>query len=486
MYEDVKKQAVGTLKWAAFGQLLARAIQPTILILLARVLSPSEYGVLEIAILVVTLALILQDFGLSRALIQTSSDLRAASNIVFLSNIGFSVIIYSIIALGSPLLANIFEAQEAIPVLRIIGLQIVILAFSTVHMSLAQRELKYQRQFTAQLLGAIAMAVTVIVLVSLGYRIWSFVIASLVGSCVQTATYWITSPWRPSRIFDPQIARKLISFGILVAVEVFLGWLLNYGDNFVIGYFLGVESLGTYALAFNIAVFGLALLINPITSVSFASFSKLKKINSDIQRAFLNIVKVTAIIVIPSVFGLVLLADSIELVVLGGKWTGISPLIQILALSPGLTYLVVMNPEIYKAVGKPEIMPRLLLIVALYSLPTYVVGAQFGIVGFTLARFSVGVLFFPVHVFITARLLHLPFNYIWHASKTPLLAAFGMSAIVYTTLQLIPSSEGVMGWVNLGVLTMLGFATYSLFIFWLDRELARKIVALVRTTFSGS
>lgn len=480
MYEEIKGKATKTLKWATLGQFVARAFQPLVLLILARILDPGEYGILEISILVVMLAQMLQDFGLSRALIQTDSDPQLAANIIFWINLGLSFIIFTILFFTAPAISCFFDEPSATTVIRVAGLQLPILAIGTIQMALAQRELQYQRQFLAHLLGAITMTIFAISMVYIGFGVWSFIIGSLVGSVVQTSAYWIISPWRLSKKADIALARRLISFGFFVTLEVLLGWFFSYGDNLIIGHYLGVNKLGLYALAFNITIFGMGLVINPVISVSFSSFSRLQIERDELIRAFFNVVEFTALLVLPMVVVLIVLAESFTHVVLGENWLAIAPVIRILAISPGLAYMVAMNSEIYKAIGRPDIMPRLLLVVMTYSVPAYIVGAQFGLIGFALSRFSVGVIFLPVHVILASRVLEISPRYIWDAMKTPLFGALGMSLFLVGSQFILLPFDGWLGWVKLIILIASGIGIYTLVIGVVDRQLFRKTLRLVR------
>ena len=362
MYELVRDRAAHTLKWAASGQLLGRAAQPAVLLVMARILKPKDYGLLEISILIIMLGRLLLDMGLSRALIQTRKDQDKAANVVFWSNLLFGIVLYSVIFLTADWIAAFFRNPQVAQILRVSALQLPILSLSVVQMAVAQRRLKYERQFVALAASGLAMVAVTLLLVGLGLGLWAFVYGSLVGAATQAIAYWLIAPWRPSlRSFDYSLAPQLLGFGSLATIELLEGWILNYGDNVVVGRVLGVNAVGTYALAFKIAVFGIGLVMNPILSVAYASFSRLSDDWEKLHRAFINTQQLAAVVGIPLGIGVFLLADQISEVFLQGRWPGIAPIIRILVISPGLTYVLSINPELYRAIGRTDIMPRLLL-----------------------------------------------------------------------------------------------------------------------------
>lgn len=480
MYYIIRERATRAVKWSALGQWTMRAIQFLLLLLMARTLHPSEYGIFEITFLLLTLAQILQDFGLSRALIQTEADEDRAANIMFWVNILFSLAAFGLISTFAPSIASFFGEASATPFIRVAALQLIILSFRSVQLALAQRQLEYQRQFRAELLGSVATAIIAVGFLLAGFRLWAFIYGLVIGAIIQTSAYWLISPWRPSFKFKTDISRSLLGFGGLAAAEAFQGWLINYGDNLIVGFFLGVENLGLYALAFNIAVFSFSAVLQPVSSVAYASFSSLKSDTAELRRAFLNLLRYLALLILPTGVGLALVADLIADIVLAGRWPGITPLIQLIVLFPGISHLLILNPELYRAVGRPDIMPKLLLVTLLYSLPAYIVGAQFGLLGVILARISVTLIFFPVHVVLVSRFLKLKLNQLWDCVKIPLFATLIMAIIIFGLLSGMGRSEGLLGWVQLAFLVLFGGGLYGFFLWLMDRDLLKKVFRLTK------
>lgn len=482
MYINIRDRATRAAKWSVLGQWTTRAVQFLLLIFMARVLSPGEYGIFELVVLVLTLAQILQDFGLSRALIQTQLEINLASNIIFWANIILSIIVYAIIALLSPSVAQLFSEETVAPVLRIASLQLIFLSFRSVHLAQAHRRLLYQQQFLAEICGSVALVLSVIVLYIIGLRLWAFIYGLLIGSFTQTVVYWLINPWRPSLRIEKNWAeyRHLLRFGGLAAIESFQGWLLNYGDNLVVGYFLGVEVLGVYALAFNIAVNGFAVLLLPFSSIAYASFSNLQSNIAEIRRAFLNILRVAAMAIVPIGIGLVLTAEQLVDVILVDEWVGIVVVLQLLALFPGgISHLSIINPELYKAIGRPDVMPKLLLVALVLSFPIYILGAQFDLMGFVIARVFVTVIFFPVQIILVSRYLQSSVIQYWRRIKFPILAALVM--IVFGIAFDITISHNIsLALVRLVLKVLLCAGIYSIVLYWIDKENLLKAVDLFR------
>ena len=482
MYSLIRNQATSAIKWSALGQWATRAIQFILLIIFARILLPQEYGAFEITILVLSLGQIIQDFGLSRALIQTDSNIRIASNFVFWINLLLSVALYGLIFALSHTISTIFNYPDLSALIKVAGFQLVITSFRSVHLALAQRELKFRIQFISDFSGSLVTALSIVVFLLVGFRIWALIYGLLIGSVVQTIIFWLISPWRPSFQFNTKVGRSLIRFGGYAAIESFQGWLINYGDKLIVGFLLGTEALGVYSLAFNIAVNSFSFIFQPIVSVAYSSFSRLKSDIGEIKRAYLNLVRIFALLILPMGVGLALIADPIARIVLAGRWPGITIVIQLLVLFPGISHLLLLNPELYRAIGRPDIMPRLLLITLIYSLPVFIAGAQFSLVAFVIARASVTILFFPVHVILLKRILDLKIILLWEQIKVPLAATMIMAIVVYGLNFGSAAIHRFPGWIQLSALMLGGALSYCTVLWWADKELLSSAYRLVKKT----
>jgi O-antigen/teichoic acid export membrane protein len=480
MYSRIRDRATGAIKWSALGQWANRAIQLLLLLIFARILLPGEYGTFEIVLLILSLGQIIQDFGLSRAVIQTDSNIQIASNFVFWINLPLSFALYALFFVLSPTISTIFNNPELSALIRVAGLQLVITSFRSVHLSIAQRELKFRIQFIGDFSGSLITALTTVGFLLLGMRVWALIYGLLIGSVTQTITFWLISPWRPTFQFDTMIGRSLIRFGGYAAIESFQGWLINYGDNLILGIFLGMEALGIYSLAFNIAVNSFSFIFQPIAAVAYSSFSSLKSNIGEIKRAYLNLVRIFALLILPMGVGLALIADPIAQVVLVGRWPGIATVIQLLVIFPGISHLLLLNPELYRAIGRPDIMPRLLLVALIYSFPALIIGAQYSLVAFVVARVTVTIIFFPVHVVLIKHLLSLKIISLWDQIKVPLLATLIMALVVYflnfgsTIVQSLP------GWLHISTLIFAGAFSYCSVLWWADREVLSSAYRLVK------
>jgi len=433
---DIKIRAVKSVKWTAFNEIVSRSIRPITILILARLLTPADFGIVGVATIVTGLAQIFQEFGLGKTLIQRETEVNKSANIIFWANIMLSLFLYLIIFLSAPLIAKFFYEPKAIDVLRVLCLQIVLFSLVSVHQALFQRKFQFKQIFFIKLSSGIIPAVVSIPLALLGYGVWSLVYGTLAGAVVQIFFYWRASLFRPQLSFDFQLARRLFKFSSWVTLEAFLGWLIIWGDSIVLGHFLGIKELGVYRVGITSLMFIFGFFFNPLIPIAYSSFSRLQSNLSEVKQAFLTITKLAAAVSLPIGFGLAILAKPIASIVFGQRWSGIEFIISILAISEAISWLVGHNPEVYRAIGRPSVNSILLIVAVSYFLPIYVIAAPHGLYIFCFAKFGVTMMGVILHFFAANKVLHLPFTYFWEPIKVPLVGAILMGFIIYgiTTL----------------------------------------------------
>ena len=482
---DVKQKAVSSIKWAFLANLLPKTILPIVTVILARLLVPSDYGIVGMSLVVVGLANLFHGMGLSQALIQREKDVESAADVAFWSNLTLGVFIAITIVLLAPCISSFFHEPRLFAVLRVQSIAVIISSLSSVQNALLQRKFKFKKLMGLTLVPSLMPLIVAVPLAILGLGYWALIGSAIAGRGAQTFLLWKYSSWRPHWRYDIQIARQMLTFGGLVALEGLMGWAIVSGDNLIAGHFLSSKDLGLYVFGFNLVVLLVGFFVNPLTDVAYSAFSRLQSDIKELKRVFLESTRMIATIVIPFSFGLSLIAESFTAVVLGSRWHGIEPVIMILAIMPGLGFIILLNPAFYKALSRPDIMPKFHIASLIYIIPVYWISAQFGLIAFCWARFSVGVVFFLPHIWLSVKVLKLPFNYFWNCIRSPLFAGLIMSCVVYGMVNWMEPYTGnnLQNIIKLSGIIMSGAISYGLALWIIDRgrsvrflQVARKVV----------
>ncbi len=479
--DDVKQKAAGSIKWAFLAYLLPKSILPIVTVILARLLVPSDYGIVGMSMVVVNFANLFHGMGLSHALIQREKEIEPAADVAFWSNLILGVFTAVTIVLLAPWISTFFHEPRLTDVLRVQSIVVVILSLSSVQDAFLRREFRFKKLMGLTLVPSLIPLIVAVPLAILGLGYWALVGSIIAGRGVQTFLLWKYSSWRPRWRYDIRIARQMLTFGGLVALEGFMGWAMVSGDNLIAGHFLSSKDVGLYVFGFTLVTLIIGFFISPLTNVAYSTFSRLQSDIKEIKRVLLESTSMIATIVIPFSFGLSLLADPFTSVVLGSKWYGIEPVIRILAISPSLSFIWILNGEVYKAIGRPGLMPKIHLPQILYIFPIYWIAAQQGLNTFLYARAS-AIIFLAVHILVAVRVLKLPLNYFWNCIRSPLFAGLIMAFVVFVMENLM-SPYTVSNWLNilkLSGIIICGAISYALSLWIIDRGLCMRFLEVAR------
>jgi PST family polysaccharide transporter len=474
--QAIATKATASIKWSALSGVIQYVAPPLTFLALARLLSPHAFGVLSTAMIFITFSQMFWEAGLGRALIQIQIAAERAANVVFWMNTVLGLVTYALFLVGAPLAADFFKCPQCASVLRVLGLQAVILAFTSVQQNLYMRDFDFRGLFLARLIASVMPALVAIPMAILGMGVWSLVAGTLAGSLFFMLALWGKSDWRPQCHFETDVARRLAKFGAWVVLESFGAWLIIWGDSVLLGRYLGMEQLGIYRVAWTVSLVVFGLLVTPLTQVAFPAFSRLGDSSRHLKDAFTSAAKTISCVSLPSGVGLLILSPEISDVVFGNKWAGLGLIMGIIGILNGVAFTLYINRELYTAIGRPDLNVKVLIISLMFYLPAYLIAAPMGLNVFVYTRLALSLLALPIHVFICTRLLDLSafywFRWNWSAITASMVMACTLWVLKFSAAEW---SSAIPGWAFLGCLVIAGAVSYIIALFAVDASLASQM-----------
>lgn len=479
--ESVTQKAASAVKWSALMEVVARIASPIIFLVLALLLTPEDFGVVSTATIVISFSQLFWDAGLGKALVQTKEMIEKAANVVFWTNLILGIVTYVVLFLTAPWLAVFFNSPASMPVLRVLGLQVVIASLASVQSALFVRDFAFRQLFWVKLVTAFAPGFFAIPLAVLGYGVWALVAGSLAGSLLNVALLWAKSMWRPRLRFDLYPAQKLFGFGIWVILEGLGAWFFLWGDNLLVGKLIGIEGLGIYTIAWNISSIIFGLLLNPFLPVLYPTFSQLRNDVQTLMETFHKVNKATVSLALPTGTAMLLIGQELVPILFANKWNGLGFVLSIIGFTHGIAWLVGINAELYRALGRPDINTKLMFGTILYYLPAYLVTAPFGLEAFTIVRLGVDLVAIPIHVYLCMRMLDVSPFYLWYEGKLIVFATLAMALVIIGCKQaFILSANAVPRLVVFITLVIAGIVAYSGTLWLLDRPFICQMKTLLK------
>ncbi len=379
---------VQSLKWSFLAELASKALTPVIFLILARLLTPEDFGVMSAAAMVIAFSEIFWEAGMGKALIQRQTDVPQAAQVAFWINLGLGVVIAGILFSGAERIAlTLFQDERVNLVLKVMTLQLFLGALSSVPTALLQKEMGFQKLFWVRLatLGLPGMASVPLALFGWGY--WALVIGTLAGQAGQVVLLWRLSRWRPTWGFQPAVARDMARFGAWVGLSGLLGWFYLWADALIVARYLGTHDLGLYRTGNQLAMMLFGILLAPVLPVLYSRLSRLGRDRERLRATMTLVIKVAILISVPAACLMFVTGGDVAALLFSSRWEGIGDVIAILGLVHGFAWVVGMNGEAYRAMGHPQVETLAMAGTVLFYLVGYLYAVGFGLETFLWARF---------------------------------------------------------------------------------------------------
>lgn len=485
-YGSIVHRATGSVKWSTLASLVPRAITPVSSLILAALLTPADFGVVAVSILVVELSRIVVGLGLGAAVVQRQESVGRAASAAFWIGFALSVVLYGGLWLAAPKLSDLYHIPVLVAVIRTSALSLILFALTTIPEALLQRDLQFHKLFWVSALSQIAYAITSLGLALLGLGLWALVLGPLCGAAVRTLLSWSAARWLPTLSIDRGILRSLLGFSLWVTVAGFQSWLFLYADNALAGYYLGERSLGVYSLGFNLSQLLPGLIIPALAAVAYPTFSALQRDRQAVGEGLLRLQSLAAVILFPACLGLSAISHAATGLLYGEKWAGLGLVMQFMALMPGLSHLWSLNAEAYRALGRPDVWPKLAAASLLILIPLLVWAGPQGLVTFTLARFGGQLVYPALHILVGGRVLGLGTWQQLKAWVVPLACALPMYAVTTFLAWWWAPFAGLTGWLKLAGIVSTGVVVYALLLRRVDVRLWDQSWLAGRRVFARS
>jgi O-antigen/teichoic acid export membrane protein len=458
------------------GLHLTRAV---VAVIVARLLTPQEYGLAALALVFASLVLIFSDLALGAALVQRPKLSALDRDTAFWVTLGSGALFTVIGFLLSGPVARLYGQPDAEPLLRLLSATFLVSALGATQQSLMLRDMEFRRLEMLPMAGAVVGGAAGVVIAAGGGGAWAIIFQQVVAVAATTALVWVRAPWRPRFAFSVASLRDLGGFSAYMLGHRMLFYLQINADRFLIGRYLGTAALGAYAVAYNTMLVPASKLGGPLQRVMSPAFSRLQDEPERIAAAWARITRVLAAVSVPALAGLIVVAPDFVPVVLGGQWGAAVPVVQILAWVGIVQALQTLNVDILMARGRTRTILRFSAVLCTAHVLAFVLGLHWGVVGVA-AAYAVSTTFVePIQTVLAARSLGASPMIFVRSVMGVFQAALGMCAVtVAVRFALLDAGVGPES----RLLACIGVAavTYVALLAWREAELVDEVRTLLR------
>lgn len=445
--------------------------------ILARVLTPEDFGVVGFATVAITYLAVAQDLGLGGALIYERERPQSAANLVFTWNLILGAALFIVAFSTAPFVADFFDTPEVTSLMRVLSLTFVIAPLGSVHLILLQRDLDFRRKMAPDVGNSLIKAVVSIALAFAGLGVWALVIGQVAGTLVSVVLAWWVVRWRPKLRVDWSLSKELMAYGLpLFLVDVIYVVTGNI-DYLIVGRVLGATALGIYTLAYRLPEILVLGVVAVLSRALFPAFSRARESPDALRRGFLDSVRYVVIFTTPLCVGMFITAEPLVMVALGPEWAEVVPILRVLAVFAWVRSLMSNDGDVYKALGMPGFLAKITALRLAILVPVLLITAPFGLVPVALGHLATTVVDKTLRIVLIARRLEMKVWTIVRQFLPAVVAALPLALLAIAALTLTDTMRALPQLVITGVA---GAAGYLIAIWLLERDKLLRIVKLLR------
>lgn len=393
---SIKKKAVNGMMWNAIERFSTQGIQFVLTIVIARILSPADYGLVAMLSIFMAISQTLVDSGFGNALIQKQDRTETDYSTAFYFNIVISAFIYFLLYMSAPWIAKFYDQPELVKVARVYGLFLIINSFSAIQMTRFTISLDFKKMAVASLLSVLVGGSLGIWLAYNGYGVWALVFQALSGSLVWGTGLWILARWMPKWCFSWNSFRTLFSFGSKLLVSNLIHTLYSNMYSLVVGKFFLASVLGYFNRSYTIGQFPVQNFGNIIQKVLYPIQCRYQDEDEKFNQIFISYLRISGFVLFPLMIGLAVLAAPIISLLLTDKWLPMTSLLQIICLAMMWFPMMQANVSVLDAKGRSdyhlqsEIIKKIIAVIILFStLPFGIKGVCVGMVLYSFTDMTV-------------------------------------------------------------------------------------------------
>ncbi|WP_214228890.1 MOP flippase family protein [Pedobacter sp. B4-66] len=372
---SIKKVIIGGFFWSIVNQLSITLIGLVITGVLARLISPADFGLLAMVTLAIGFLNVLKDFGFGAALIQKKEVSDDEYSTVFWINLIIGCFLTLIVFFSAPFIASFFKESKLENVTKILSFTFIINSIGIVWNNKLLKDVAFKQIFYRSIISTIISGVCAIILAFYKYGILALIAQTYIALILNTYLNYLHVKWVPNRSIKKVYIKDLIKFGLPLLADQSINYWVRNIDNLLVGRTLGKDTLAYYNKAYSLMLLPVRQLTGTLAKVLFPSFSLIQDNKEQIANIYLKISRIIAFVAFPVMVCLSMLSEPVILIVYGENWRPVIPIFQVLSILGMLQALGTLSGNIYLSLGQTKKMFK----IGLLSRGLMIFGIVFGL-----------------------------------------------------------------------------------------------------------
>ena len=448
MSNSLKQKTVKGVLWSFLERFSVQGIQFVVMIVMANMLTPHDYGLVAMLTVFIAVSQSLVDSGFSQALIRKQKRTETDNSTIFYFNIAVGLILYGLLFTAAPFIADFYHEPQLINITRVIGLSILINSFIIVQRALLTIKIDFKTQAKAAFTAAILSGVVGIWMASSGYGVWAIVAQQLTNLGVNTLLLWILSHWRPMWIYSWNSFHELFGFGSRLMISGLIDTLYRNIYLIVIGRLFSASDLGYYTRAHQFTDFASSNISGIIQRVTYPILCSIQNEDERLSSVYRKFLRLSAFIVFPLMMGLAAISKPLVLTLLKEEWLFTATLLSIICFSMMWYPIHSINLNLLQVKGRSDLFLKLEIYKKIIGIIILCITIPMGLVAMCIGSFFSSMIALIINTHYTGKLIKVGFIQQMLDLFPILILSISMGAVVYwaiNSLSLLPALQLTIG-----------------------------------------
>lgn len=456
---SIRNKTLSGLIWRYIERFSVEIVHFVVSIILARILHPSDYGLIGLITVFIAIANIFITNGLPQALVQRKEISNLDFSTVFYYNIVFSVVIYGILFFSAPFIAQFYNESRLTSIIRVLSLTIIVGGINSVQLAYVQKTMQFRKSFLSSLGGIFIAATVACIMAYLGYGVWALVAQQITTVVINTIILWFTVKWRPDNSFSLSKMKTLFSFGGKLLFSGLLETVYSNIYSLIIGKFYSASDLGYYNRGKQFPMLVINNINTTIDNVLFPVLSEVQEQKERLKSMMRRSLVTSIFLIFPAMAGLAAVAEPLTVTLLTEKWLPAVPFIQFCCFTYAFWPVHTANLQAIKALGRSDIFLKLEIIKKVIGIAILVITLPYGLTVMMVGRCVSAVISSFINAYPNKKLL----GYSYWEQLKDMAPSFLLSLVMavailpVTLLQIHPLLQMIIQ-IGIGVCVYFGLA----------------------------
>ena len=438
---SLKQKTFKGVIWSAVERFSTQGVQFLFGILLARLLTPNDYGMIAMLTIFMAVSQTFIDSGFGNALIRKPDRNEADKATVFFFNIFMAAACYGVIFLGAPFVAKFYNMPQLSDILRILAINLIIQAFGSIQRLNLTIDLNFKTLAKVSLIGAIVGGTAGLTCAYNGLGVWSLVVQQMVTTSTRVVLFWALVHWRPKTFFNKKSFKNMFGFGSKLLISGLLNTLYENVYDLIIGKVFSAGTLGNYSRASHFANFPSSNITGIFQRVTYPVLSKIQNDPEKLRLGYLKFLNMATLVIFPLMIGLAALAKPFVLLVLTDKWVEVILILQIISIAYMWYPVHAINLNILQVLGRSDLFLKLEIIKKIAGITILAVTIPHGIIAICYGQWVSACIGLVINTYYSGKLLNAGLFTQLKMYIPTLLNSLVMGAICMGVTKLLPEHE---------------------------------------------